>query len=153
MRLSQEITPSLKVLRTQATLVDPGPDLTYNEIEVIYNDSRYSYGGVSGLSDVTPIFTKIFNITPIVIANRTQSEVSFMDASYNEQNVVYNDILYSYGGYTGLTDVVPIFNHASIISPSVVRYADIYTNATPPTPGDNSKIPIGPGFFLFITYK
>lgn len=123
---------------SQGTVNDPG--ITYNEVGVTYNDARYTYGGFAGASDV-PVFSPVANqIVAKIGVGRSQGSVSDLGITYNEAGVVYNDSRYTYGGFYGVSDVVPI------VAQAYNDFSQIYTVRS-----DSTGMSTGPGFFLFIT--
>lgn len=93
---------------------------------------------------------RIDTITPKARVSKSQGAVLENNLTYNQEGYSYNQVGIQYGGFYGLTDVVPTISITFAPKPTVSRYADIYS------PGININLlrgmPVGPGFFLFITY-
>lgn len=154
------IKPKAVAVRTGVGVSDP--HITYNQSGVTYNDPSYTYGGLYG-RETTPVIVQansikpknlvtrndmtvgITSIQPKATVERTGVMVSNPGITYNETGVIYNDSRYAYGGIYG-KEITPAIASANLITPKIrfIGQAD----GTAPIP---SAIPLGPGFFLFIT--
>lgn len=149
MRIVNDHTPSGLALKTQALSSNPG--ITYNEANVSYDSSLYTYGGAYGYEDTFPSFSLSVSLAPNLKIGQTNQLMLDQGITYNQANASYNDSRYDYGGLYGYADVQPLISLATSPKPSIVNYADIYTVGNNLNPITNSGIPLGPGFFQFIT--
>jgi hypothetical protein len=124
--------------------------VSYNEANVTYNDIRYSYGGYYGFTDITrPTISLASIIQPLLAGTETLAHLLNQAITYNEVNVSYNDLRYSYGGVYGFTDVVPIIARVYNPKPRITHFADIYNAGSVTPPSSNSGMLIG---MLGMTY-
>jgi hypothetical protein len=148
MRIVNDHTPSGIALKTQAQSSNPG--ITYNEANVSYDNSLYTYGGVYGYEDMFPSFSLSISQAPNLKIGQTNQLMLDQSITYNQVNASYNDSRYDYGGLYGYADIQPMISLATSPKPSIVSYADIYTVGNNLNPTISSNIPLGPGFFMFI---
>jgi hypothetical protein len=146
MATAKNIIPSALSANSQGYVQDDG--ITYNQAGLSYNAIGIHYGGFYGFAAIFPSFASILTPTLTAIINKTQQYLADQGITYNEAGITYNTTGYMYGGVYGYNDVVPMFANAAAPKPSIYNYADIYT---PGPPVGQTGIPLGPGFFMFIT--
>jgi hypothetical protein len=92
---------------------------------------------------------KIKTIKPRGEAGRTVATLYDEGITYNETGVTFNDAI-AYGGiYNYGMDLKPIISLVRNRKPSIKSYDDIQDTETPIL---YRGMPMGPGFFLYITY-
>lgn len=140
------ISPNLSGKSSQGAVNDPG--ITYNQSGITFNEANYTFGGFYGYSDVFPIFAALARPIPFLSGQNTNAILTDQNITFNEAGISFNEAGYSFGGVSNENLIYPIFSLASSPTPRIVGYADIYRSPAP-----YAGIPIGPGFFLFITYS
>lgn len=147
MRIIDNVKPKAFAKRTGAQLNNQG--ITYNEAGKTYNEAGLAYGGVYGQQDSQLSITVVKTEKPISFALPTEAQLSNPGITYNEAGVSYNDSRYVYGGLYGAQNVFPLISLVYLEKPRIVNFGDIYTpGGTTPV---SQNIPLGPGWFLFIT--
>ena len=89
---------------------------------------------------------------PTMRVGRTGALIYDQGITYNESGISYNEVGYAYGGLYGC-DFAPMVNRARNIIPHILLARDFAgTVAVHGTRILYAGMPMGPGFFLYITY-
>lgn len=141
-----DIIPSLSLGNTNAIVLDQG--YTYNQSGFTYNQAGVDYGGVYQQQDIIPTISFAMNLPPTAIAQKTQVQLFNQGYVYNQAGFTYNQIGVDYGGIYNINqDISPLVSFAGDLVPSIIGYADIYSQPQPST-GKS-----GPGWFMFLDLR
>lgn len=101
---------------------------------------------------IKPVVRSKQSPIPVMRVGRTEANIHNPGITYNESGIAYNEVGYAYGGRYG-DDYYPIIARASDISPHIRFGADFAgTTAQHGTIVLHRGMPMGPGFFMYITY-
>lgn len=90
------------------------------------------------------------NMKPTMTVSRSDATAYGTGVTYNESGITYNETGYLYGGVAGY-DVQPMFAYLNNPKANIRFVSDVSGSAR----GSivlHAGMPIGPGFFLYLTY-
>lgn len=108
---------------------------------------------ISSLKVQGPQFILAGTIKPQSVSQVSTQYVQDDGITYDEDGVTYDDARYAYGGLYGYKHYVPQAVFAIDTKSNIAFAGNSWTEGTPPgTVVLYEGMPMGPGFFLYITY-